>query len=75
MNFRQEQNHNNHNVRSPVHRECLDKMELRGARVELVVQGNEVHLVESGHQGNQENRVTLVHRGKLEGRVLREPLD
>lgn len=50
-------------------------MELRGARVELVVQGNEVHLAVSGHQGNQENRVTLVHRGKLEGRDPREPLD
>jgi hypothetical protein len=50
-------------------------MELRGARVELVVQGNVVHLAVLGHQGNQENRVTLVHQGKLEGRALREHLD
>jgi len=74
MSSRPEQNHNSPSVRSPVHKECLEEMEPRGARVELVVPVNEVHQAALGHQGNQESKVTLVRQGKLEGRDHREPL-
>lgn len=72
MNCHQEQNPNSHSVRLPVLKECQVSMELRDARVELVLLESEDHQAVLVLQGNLVNRDTLGHQGKLEDKDHKE---